>query len=226
MAHRTWASLGDELLGHYRDAIATRVPAIRTRLRDAAAPSAHISLRVPIPDAVEAPPRWTRYVALGDSITEGLCDDSRQGPGEFRGWADRLALLLAHTGERSEPLLYANLAVRSRTIPDVLERQIPRALELGADLASILIGGNDMSRHASSAAALQTGSHRGSSASATGCDVLLVTPFIPPSPFLRLLHDRTTALSREFRRVGAQTESPGARRRRRPGHLRPASLGR
>ena len=197
VAHRTWASLGDELIGHYGEAIATRAPAATT------------SPRIPIaavPDAVEARPRWSRYVALGDSITEGLCDDSRQATGEFRGWADRLALLLAHAGERSEPLLYANLAVRSRTIPDVLNRQIPRALELGADLATILIGGNDMSRHASSAAELADRLGPGlARLRASGCDVLLVTPFIPPNPFLRLLHDRTAALSREFRRIGAET---------------------
>ena len=203
VAHRTWASLGDELLGHYSDAIAMRAPAIRTAPRPTAATAMQITA---VTDAVEAPPRWSRYVALGDSITEGLCDDSRQATGEFRGWADRLALLLAHADERSEPLLYANLAVRSRTIPDVLDRQIPRAIELGADLATILIGGNDMSRRASSAASLADRLGPGiARLRESGCDVLLVTPFIPPNPFLRLLHDRTAALSREFRRVGAET---------------------
>ncbi|MEO5920812.1 MAG: GDSL-type esterase/lipase family protein [Pseudolysinimonas sp.] len=197
VAYRTWASLGDELLGHYSDAIASRAPVMTTSPREPA---------IAVPDAVESRPRWSRYVALGDSITEGLCDDSRQATGEFRGWADRLALLLAHAGERAEPLLYANLAVRSRTIPDVLERQIPRALELGADLATILIGGNDMSRRASSAGELADRLAPGiARLRDSGCDVLLVTPFIPPNPFLRLLHDRTAALSREFRRVGEET---------------------
>jgi phosphatidylinositol alpha 1,6-mannosyltransferase len=88
----------------------------------------------------------------------------------------------------------------------VLDRQIPRALELGADLATILIGGNDMSRHATSAAGLADRLGPGiARLRASGCDVLLVTPFIPPNPFLRLLSDRTAALSREFRRVGAET---------------------
>ena len=55
---------------------------------------------------------FRRYVALGDSTTEGL-DDPRPGGG-YRGWADRLAERLAS----EEPgLLYANLAVRGRRIP-------------------------------------------------------------------------------------------------------------
>ena len=149
------------------------------------------------------------------------------GAGEFRGWADRLALLLAHAGERTEPLLYANLAVRSRTIPDVLDRQIPRAIELGADLATILIGGNDMSQHASSAAdarrSLGPGIADCGTRAATCCSV---TPFIPPNPFLRLLHDRTAALSREFRRIGAETGARVLDVAEDPGHLRSAALGR
>lgn len=53
-----------------------------------------------------------RYVALGDSQTEGLGDgDDATG---LRGFADRLAghLATAHPG-----LLYANLGVRGRSPP-------------------------------------------------------------------------------------------------------------
>jgi len=38
---------------------------------------------------------WRRYVALGDSLTEGLSDPDPDRPGAFRGWADRLADHLA-----------------------------------------------------------------------------------------------------------------------------------
>ena len=207
VAHRTWASLGDELLGHYAEAIELRRVGVRGGAGFETRRSAALHYPRPsAPDVVEAPPRWSRYVAIGDSITEGLCDDSRQAAGEYRGWADRLAMLLAHTGSRTEPLLYANLAVRSRTIPDVLDRQIPRALELGADLATILIGGNDLARHVSSTRGLAD--RLGSGVARlrdSGCEVLLVTPFIPPAPFLRVLHDRTTALSREFHRIAGET---------------------
>ena len=36
---------------------------------------------------------FARYVAIGDSSTEGLEDPD--GAGGYRGWADRLAQLLA-----------------------------------------------------------------------------------------------------------------------------------
>ncbi|MCW3813923.1 hypothetical protein ONA91_05570 [Micromonospora sp. DR5-3] len=36
---------------------------------------------------------WRRYVAIGDSTTEGL--DDPDGAGGYRGWADRFALALA-----------------------------------------------------------------------------------------------------------------------------------
>ncbi|KIZ17179.1 hypothetical protein SNA_15395 [Streptomyces natalensis ATCC 27448] len=54
-------------------------------------------------------PRYLRYVALGDSQTEGLGDgDDTTG---LRGFADRLAEHLAH---HSPAVQYANLAVRGR----------------------------------------------------------------------------------------------------------------
>ncbi|HWK27230.1 MAG TPA: SGNH/GDSL hydrolase family protein, partial [Solirubrobacter sp.] len=53
---------------------------------------------------------YRRFVALGDSTTEGLMDPLPDGSG-FRGWADRLAELLAL---REPDLRYANLAVRGK----------------------------------------------------------------------------------------------------------------
>ncbi len=34
---------------------------------------------------------WTRYVAMGDSFTEGIGDPEPASPGGHRGWADRVA---------------------------------------------------------------------------------------------------------------------------------------
>ena len=88
---------------------------------------------------------WQRYVALGDSITEGLCDPI-VGRGEpWLGWADRLAAILARHAElRGGTLEFANLAVRGRRVRDVVTVQVPHAIELRADLVSILVGGNDL----------------------------------------------------------------------------------
>ena len=84
---------------------------------------------------------YARYVALGDSQTEGLWDgDDASG---LRGFADRLAERL---DALSPGLQYANLAVRGNQIRDVLDAQLPRAVALRADLITVCIGMNDMTR--------------------------------------------------------------------------------
>ena len=171
VAHRSWAALGDELLAHFR----------------AVVDGGHDALeREPL-----SPTRWSRYVAVGDSLTEGLSDSSRQSRGEFRGWADRLAGLLAHSGGRRTPLLYANLAVRSRRIADVLDSQIPRAIELRPDVVSVLVGANDLVRAGARPVALArellTGVTRLREA---GIDVLVIAPFAPRRRYLAALHSR------------------------------------
>jgi lysophospholipase L1-like esterase len=85
---------------------------------------------------------WTRYVALGDSFTEGLMDVS--GPdGRHVGWADRVAATMA----RSVPgLQYANLAVRGRLIGEVTAEQVPVACDLKPDLVTLAAGINDALR--------------------------------------------------------------------------------
>lgn len=88
------------------------------------------------------PPPWHRYIALGDSITEGLADFDEHG--RAIGWADRLAQHLADL--RGETIEYANLAVRGRTVHAIVEQQVPRAQEMDPDLVSIWAGGNDMLR--------------------------------------------------------------------------------
>jgi lysophospholipase L1-like esterase len=81
----------------------------------------------------------SRYVAVGDSFTEGL-DDLRQD-GTPRGWADRIANVLTQT----EPdFHYANLAVRSRRIDAIVEGQVAAAVAMRPDLVSIAAGGNDL----------------------------------------------------------------------------------
>ncbi|QCB94578.1 SGNH/GDSL hydrolase family protein [Cellulomonas shaoxiangyii] len=132
------------------------------------------------PTPAASAPRWARYVACGDSFTEGLWDapDGRQAP--QRGWADQLASHLSRRRVAAglAPLEYANLAVRGRLMGPILREQVPAALELQPDLVSIIGGGNDILRPAVDvdrlAAELEAVVAR---VRATGADVLLGTGF-------------------------------------------------
>lgn len=94
--------------------------------------------------------RFERFVALGDSFTEGL-HDTVGADGRHRGWADRVADALAH---HAGGLQYANLAVRGRLLDEVVEEQVPIALGLSADLVSFHGGANDVLRPGVDIAAL------------------------------------------------------------------------
>jgi lysophospholipase L1-like esterase len=86
---------------------------------------------------------WTRYVALGDSFTEGIGDPEPGSPGGHRGWADRVAEVLA---AQTDDFAYANLAVRGRLLQQILDEQVEPALALRPDLITISAGGNDIIR--------------------------------------------------------------------------------
>jgi lysophospholipase L1-like esterase len=86
---------------------------------------------------------WSRYVAIGDSFTEGLGDPDPGAPGGNRGWADRVAEVLAG---RTDDFAYANLAVRGRLLQQVIDEQVESALALGPDLVTVSAGGNDIIR--------------------------------------------------------------------------------
>ncbi|MFJ8884281.1 SGNH/GDSL hydrolase family protein [Streptomyces sp. NPDC102402] len=84
---------------------------------------------------------YLRYVALGDSQTEGVGDgDDLIG---LRGWADRLA---EHLSAIDPSLEYANLAVRGRVARQVRSEQLGAALALRPDLATVVAGVNDLLR--------------------------------------------------------------------------------
>lgn len=86
---------------------------------------------------------WTRYVALGDSFTEGVGDPEPKSPGGNRGWADRVAEVLS---AGTDGFAYANLAVRGRLLQQIIDEQVEPALELRPDLITISAGGNDLIR--------------------------------------------------------------------------------
>lgn len=100
------------------------------------------STRTPyVPNASLHP--WRRFVALGDSFTEGIGDPDFAHPGSHRGWADRVAEVL---GQDVDDFAYANLAVRGKLIAQIVADQIEPAVALHPDLVSICAGGNDVIR--------------------------------------------------------------------------------
>jgi len=88
-------------------------------------------------------PDFHRYVALGDSFTEGVGDHDPALPNGVRGWADRVAAVLA---AQTPNLTYANLAIRGRKLRPILAEQIEPALAMEPDLVSIYAGANDVLR--------------------------------------------------------------------------------
>ena len=85
--------------------------------------------------------QWRRFVALGDSYTEGVGDPEPRSPGGLRGWADRVAEEL---GSGRPDFTYANLAVRGMLLQQILDRQLAPALTLTPDLVAMSGGGNDI----------------------------------------------------------------------------------
>lgn len=82
-----------------------------------------------------------RFVALGDSFTEGVGDDDPTRPNGVRGWADRVAEVLA-----ADDFSYANLAIRGRKMLPIIAEQVDPAIEMAPDLVSIYGGANDVLR--------------------------------------------------------------------------------
>jgi lysophospholipase L1-like esterase len=143
---------------------------------------------------------WTRFVAIGDSFTEGLGDPDPATPGGWRGWADRVADALArHTTE----FAYANLAIRGRLLARIVDEQLPEALALRPELVSMAGGGNDLLRPGADVDALgalmdeAVGRLR-----EAGADVILFTGSDPiDSPVIRRLRGRIAAYNEHIHAI-------------------------
>lgn len=88
--------------------------------------------------------KYNRFIVCGDSFSEGMTDEIVDG--NFRGWADRVADVMA---EHSENFTYSNLAIRGKLVHQVVNNQVPVALKFvtGKDtLISFHAGANDALR--------------------------------------------------------------------------------
>jgi len=146
---------------------------------------------------------FERYVAIGDSSTEGL--DDPDGRGGYRGWSLRLAERIAAV---QGGLLYANLGVRGRTTRQVLERQLPPALAMRPDLATVFTGTNDVVARGFDAAVVTADMERLQRALVDqGATVLTFTlpDLAPIMPLARGLTPRIEAMNDGLRAACART---------------------
>jgi lysophospholipase L1-like esterase len=143
------------------------------------------------------------FVAVGDSFTEGM-NDTAPGGG-FRGWADRLAEMIA---VQDPGFRYANLAVRGKLLGQIVNDQVPAALSLLADaprpaLVSIAGGGNDLLRPGGDPDSLaELFDAAVARLCLTGSRVLVFTGFDPKAfPVLTLIRGRVAAYNMHLRSI-------------------------
>lgn len=158
----------------------------------------------------------TRYVALGDSITLGVGDPIRRAGGRviWRGWAALLAESLepAEPASASDPGQYwHNFAANGARVADVERHQLPRALALRPELASVVVGVNDTLRSGFSADQVAVSlAHTVGALRAAGAQVL--TMRLPdPGRMFGLPGALARPLARRMAEVNAATRDVSAR---------------
>ncbi|WP_354232821.1 SGNH/GDSL hydrolase family protein [Arthrobacter bambusae] len=148
----------------------------------------------------------TRFVALGDSFTEGVGDIDLRLPNHCRGWADRVAEELAR---HDETVRYANLAIRGRRLQRIADEQIKPALAMKPTLVSFYAGGNDLlMARPNMAKLIRDYEDAVRRITASGATVLLFTGYnVPLSPLLEPLKVRTAIYNRNIRRIAAKYQA-------------------
>jgi lysophospholipase L1-like esterase len=145
-----------------------------------------------------------RFVAIGDSFTEGVGDWNPRFPNGVRGWADRVAKQL---GRQDPEWEYANLAIRSKRLHHVRDEQVERALAMKPTLVSLYAGGNDiLELRADMGELMREYEAMVARIAASGARPLLFTGFdIPLSPVLepmkrrnRVFNDRVRTVARRY----------------------------
>lgn len=83
--------------------------------------------------------RVITFAVLGDSAASGVGDSDANGVN--KGWAYYLAQAF------SDPIVYSNLSRPGAQSSEVVEHQLPLALDLEPDICAVIVGGNDALRN-------------------------------------------------------------------------------
>ena len=145
----------------------------------------------------------TRIITLGDSITLGMGDPDPSPCGGWRGWARHLAAGLP------DPELH-NLAVRGAQAKHVERDQLPAALSLRPDIASVVVGINDTLRAGFDP--VRTGQATARTVAAlTASGAAVLTMRLPdPARMFGLPDGLARPLSRRMRAVNAELDKIAA----------------
>jgi lysophospholipase L1-like esterase len=88
---------------------------------------------------------YRSYIAIGDSLSEGLGDFTFHQSRQNNGWTDRLAGILAHeAAQNGYQFHYANLALRGSKLSKIMGEQLQSALRMQPDLVTVMAGSNDL----------------------------------------------------------------------------------
>ncbi|HDR4712030.1 SGNH/GDSL hydrolase family protein [Bacillus cereus group sp. BceL300] len=79
---------------------------------------------------------WKRFVAIGDSFTEGIGDEVEEIA--LKSWVDHFVQLC------EKDIEYANFAKRGLVTEEIRLQQLEKALTFNPDLVSLIAGANDV----------------------------------------------------------------------------------
>lgn len=154
---------------------------------------------------------YSRFIVLGDSFSEGMCDDIDPHTHQYRGWADRVADGL---GKYDANLTYLNLAIRGKLIQQVVTDQLPIALRYAVDgnvLVSFHAGANDLLRPSyDHAAAIAQYAYAAETIRASGADLMLFTVAEPAAAKGRVaerLRMKIAQFNKEVRAVAVENNA-------------------
>lgn len=124
---------------------------------------------------------YRSYVAIGDSLSEGLGDFTFDHDRYHNGWTDRLAAILAQEAhDKGHEFHFANLALRGSKLEKIMEGQLQAALRLQPDLVTVMAGSNDLMAKVEKLPKLRETLRDGiQQLLAAGCDVLVANTINP-----------------------------------------------
>lgn len=124
---------------------------------------------------------YRSYVAIGDSLSEGLGDFTFHHSRVHNGWTDRLAGIMAtEAAENNFEFHYANLALRGAGLEKIMIQQLRAALVLQPDLVTVMAGSNNLTCSEEKLLELRELFRSGlKELLAAGCDVVVATTINP-----------------------------------------------